>query len=150
MKWMKWMKGAWKTFNDDNLMMDEMIIYQVNISLTEMTTVVCLDCLGNSLHPRWFKPWPFDPQTLEVTIHLWKGHKNHYSKKVTIAELPGIHHIYFHHISHHIVFSPWFSIFHKYIYIYIHLHFSWIKWPIFFSHQKFIIHRRQGAIGESQ
>ena len=23
---------------------------------------------------RWFKPWPFDPHTMEVTNNLWRGH----------------------------------------------------------------------------
>ena len=31
---------------------------------------------------RWFKPWPFHPQMLEVMIRHWKGHLNH-PKKVT-------------------------------------------------------------------
>ena len=30
---------------------------------------------------RWFKPWPFHPQTLEVTKHHWKG-----SRKLTIPK----------------------------------------------------------------
>ena len=59
-------------------------------------------------------------------------------KKVTIAELPGIHHIFSSHFSSYSIFTVHLvsSI------IYIHLHFSWKKWPMFFSttpiHQKFI------------
>ena len=26
-----------------------------------------------NLYKRWFKPWPFDPQTLEVANNLKKG-----------------------------------------------------------------------------
>ena len=52
--------------------------------------------------------------------------------------------IYFHHISHHIVFSPSFSIFHHiYIIIYIFIFISAGKNDWFFSttpiHQKFIV-----------
>ena len=35
----------------------------------------------------WFKPWPFYPQTLEVTKNFWKGHVfTHHPKKVTNSQ----------------------------------------------------------------
>ena len=32
---------------------------------------------------RWIKPWPFDPRSLEVTIHHFQGSLGHNPKKVT-------------------------------------------------------------------
>ena len=38
---------------------------------------------------RWFKPWPFEPRSLEVTIHHLKGHVFTITKRSPV-ELPGI------------------------------------------------------------
>ena len=39
--------------------------------------------------PRWFKPWPFHPRSLEVTKNHWKGSRELTIPKMSPAELPG-------------------------------------------------------------